>query len=305
MAFTYSQPFPRELITHVTAILGDKGRMWLDDLPSLVDELSGSWNLTVDAPFPAGEFNFVAPATRHRGDPAVLKIAPPYTDAEYIGEADFLEHRNGHGIVRLLERDHRRRAILIERALPGKNLSELFTGSESQAVGPAIDVLRTLLGEPPRQTMTRTLDRWFSGMRRAAGTAFPSDYVAKAFDIYERLSSQTGRTFYLHGDYHPGNIVSADRSPYLAIDPKGIVGHIGYDIAVFLNNFHWWQETEADIDKRLDDALEQFSSAFGIDERELREWSFAQTVLGAWWNFDDMPEMYESSTVAKADIWNV
>jgi hypothetical protein len=48
-----------------------------------------------------------------------------------------------------------------------------------------------------------------------------------------------------------------------------------------------------------------FSDAFEIDPRELREWAFAQMVLGTWWNYDDMPQLYEPSTLAKADIWNV
>jgi streptomycin 6-kinase len=300
----YSHPFPDELILHVTTIPAGKGRAWLDDLPRLIDELCELWDVTVDAPFAAGEYNFVAPALRHDGELAVLKIAPPFDDNEYIGEAEFLRHRNGSGIVRLLERDRERRAILIERAVPGKNLAELFTGRESLAIEPAIEVLRSILGDAPSDYEPLTLDHWFGGMRRASGTAFPSDYVARAFGIYERLSRQPGRTYYLHGDYHPGNVVSAEGGTYLAIDPKGIVGHIGYDIAVFLNNFRSWQDAAPDIAERLDYAVREFSSAFEIDEREIREWAYAQMVLGAWWNFADMPELYDGSVV-KADIWNV
>jgi streptomycin 6-kinase len=72
----------------------------------------------------------------------------------------------------------------------------------------------------------------------------------------------------LHGDYHPGNVVNATRESYLAIDPKGIVGHIGYDIAVFLNNFHWWQEQRPDIRERIAPAVEQFSN--GVRHRSAR-----------------------------------
>jgi streptomycin 6-kinase len=305
MVDSYSHPFSQELITHVTAILGETGRAWLHDLPSLVNDLSAIWQLDVDAPFAAGEYNLVAPAMRGDGQPVVLKIAPPFADNEYIGEANFLSHRQGQGIVRLLERDPERRAILIERALPGKNLVELFTGSESEAIRPAIDVLRSILSEPPVDTMPKTLDQWFAGMRAAAGTDFPADYVAKAFEIYERLSPQPERTFYLHGDFHPGNIVDATRERFLAIDPKGVVGHVGYDIAVFLNNFHWWQETLSDVKQRLDRAVDKFAVAFGIQPHELHEWAFAQMVLGAWWNFSGMPDHYDKRTVAKADIWDV
>jgi streptomycin 6-kinase len=108
----------------------------------------------------------------------------------------------------------------------------------------------------------------------------------------------------LHGDFHPANIVSATREPFLVIDPKGIAGPVGYEIAVFLNNYHWWQETRADIRIRLDSAVRQFSAAFDIEPTELRQWAFAQMVLGAWWTFDEMPEIYQNEVV-KADVWDI
>jgi streptomycin 6-kinase len=85
---------------------------------------------------------------------------------------------------------------------------------------------------------------------------------------------QRDRILYLHGDFHPANIVNATRAPYLAIDAKGIVGHIGYDIACFLNNFHWWQDEKPDVDERLENAVSQFADSFDIDPFELRQWAF-------------------------------
>ena len=99
-------------------------------------------------------------------------------------------------------------------------------------------------------------------------------------------------------------MVSATRERFLAIDPKGIVGPIGYDIAVFLNNFHWWQEERADIKERLDHAVRKFAESFDIDAYDLRCWAFAQMVLGAWWTFDEMPDIYQNE-VAKADVWDI
>ena len=107
-----------------------------------------------------------------------------------------------------------------------------------------------------------------------------------------------------HGDFHPGNIVSAKRAPYLVIDPKGMIGHIGYETAVFLNNYHWWQEDAPEIRDRLNIAIEKFSVALDLDPFELRQWAFSQMVLSAWWTFDEMPGIYNNE-VAKADIWDV
>jgi streptomycin 6-kinase len=118
------------------------------------------------------------------------------------------------------------------------------------------------------------------------------------------LSKQLNKTYYIHGDFHPGNVVAADRAAYLAIDPKGIVGHIGYDIAVFLNNLEWWQRKHPDVREFLQTAIEQFSTAFSINKREIREWAFAYMVIGAWWSFDEMPEHYDNEVVL-SDVWGV
>ena len=50
--------------------------------------------------------------------------------------------------------------------------------------------------------------------------------------------------------------------------------------------------------------MKYYRIAFEIEAREIREWAYAQMVLGAWWNFADMPLHYDGS-VGKADVWNV
>lgn len=304
MKGTYSHPLPSELGTHVSAICGPDGDEWLAGIPRKVDELSELWSIDVNEPFATGEFNFVAPATRlHDGKLAVLKISPPYTDQEYLREAEFLRVRDGRGAVLLVEQDIERRAILIERAVPGANLAEIFADSKPEAIAPAITVLHNLLEPRPDVTHVKTIDEWFHGLRRFHGTGFPADYAKKALSIYEKLTA-AGSKYYLHGDFHPANVVNASREPYLAIDPKGVIGHVGYDIAVFLNNYHWWQESDPNIQAKLDNAVRQFSAAFDLSPLELRQWAFTQMVLGAWWSFDEMPDHYDGA-VAKADVWNV
>jgi streptomycin 6-kinase len=295
---------PSELVKHVSEGLGDVGRQWLVDVPGFVRHLEAAWKVSVGEPIPTGEFNFVAPATGANGESFIIKIAPPYVDGECYAEAAFLRHHDGKGCVRLLKQDRDARAMLLERAVPGLNLSEEFAGCEMDAVAPSIAVLMEIHAPPPVDGVEIiSLDKWFSNLERARGSRFPGEYAEKALDIYARLSARGPKT-YLHGDFHPGNIVTATRQPYLAIDPKGIVGHVGYDIAVFLTNLHWWQQDKPDIKERLRVAVRQFSEAFGIPEIELRQWAYASQVLGAWWTFDEMRALY-SGGVVKADIWDV
>ena len=212
---------------------------WLDQLPERVAAIELEWRISIGQPFPAGEFNFVAPAVRDLTEEVVIKIAPPFPDGEFYSEAAWLRARDGQGAVRLLNVDRDSRAMLIERALPGRNLAEAFSIREGKLAGPAIELLAELeMPVPSDLSNVILLDNWFANLERAVGTEFPGNYVEKALRYYRELSAGSENA-YLHGDFHPGNIVTAGRSPYLAIDPKGIVGRVGYDIAVFLNNLHW------------------------------------------------------------------
>ena len=50
----------------------------------------------------------------------------------------------------------------------------------------------------------------------------------------------------MHGDLHHDNIVSAQREPWLVIDPKGLVGDPGYETGPFINNPYGRMETWPD-----------------------------------------------------------
>jgi streptomycin 6-kinase len=305
MTGKFTDSIPSELVSHVTVGCGDRGVRWLAELSSTIKELETQWSLTVNDPFPGIEYNFVAPATTHDGADVVVKIAPPWDPVEILGEGAYLRDRDGVRCARLLEESSEHRALLIERIFPGKTLTEHFAGREPEAVVPAIEVLQAVLKPVPQGIEHITpVDHWFDRFRqRYASADFPAHYAGKALEIYDRLSADPKRIFYLHGDYHPGNVVTAGDS-FCVIDPKGWAGHVGYEIAVFLNNFHWWQEKKPDIRELLATAVDLFAEAFDLDPFEIREWAYAQMVIGAWWNFNDMPELYDGS-VAKADIWDV
>jgi streptomycin 6-kinase len=305
MTDTLGHSLPDDLVTHITTICGVSGEAWFEKLPQIVLELEGQWEITVGKPFPGIEYNFLAPAVTHAGQPVVVKIAPPFDRTEIYGEAKYLRTHGGQGAIELLAEDRNRRAILIEHALPGEALFQRFKDEPSECIEPAIEVLGSILRPPPSDMAdVDTLENWFNNFRRYVETEFPKRHAEKAFAIYERLSCQPDRIFYLHGDFHPGNIVTASRAPFLAIDPKGIVGHLGYDIAVFLNNLSWWQKNDPALDKLLEFAIGRFADAFEFGEQELREWAYVSMVIGAWWNFEDMPDLYDSA-VAMSDIWRV
>ena len=295
---------PDELVKHVTAICGESGVAWLSDLPRIAAELEERWNVTTEPAFEKGEYNFVAPARSETVD-AVLKVSPPYSQIEIFAEAEFLRKLNGNGAARLLQEDRENRAILIERIRPGVTMDVYFADDPFACVEPAIKVLKTILTPPPYPPAEAQLFYdWHFRFQRSLDTEFPYEYANKALTIFDGLFQDDERTYHLHGDFHPGNVISSGDSDFVVIDPKGLVGHVTYDISVFLNNLHWWQKEKYGVQERLFRAARQFGEAFGIDELTIREAAYAGMVIGAWWNFEDMPELYDNEVVL-ADIWDV
>jgi streptomycin 6-kinase len=296
---------PERFARNTLGLHGARGEQWLNDLQRIIRELEGNWSLKAEKPFQNLSYNYVAPCVCANGGEAVLKIALPLDNPEIFNEARFLQMANGKGAVKLLKIDETHRAILLERLLPGKNLKEIYAGAESKAVETAVKTLREIIKEPPANSAFRQLDDWFDNFfKKAPKTRFPSDFTNKTRKFFKQLNSVSKQKFLIHGDFHHENILSASREPFLVIDPKGIVGDIGYEISVFLNNHLWWLASESNLRDKLNDAVRRFSEAFEIEPRILRRWAFAQIVLSEWWTFDENGENWENE-LALAEIWEV
>ena len=296
---------PEKFTRNTLGLCGKSGEQWLKNLPEIISEIEENWSLKTQRHFPNLSYNYVAPCVCDDGVDAVLKIALPLNNPEIYSEARFLQTANGIGAVRLLKLDDDRRAILLERLKPGKNLKEIYRADESQAVEAAIKNLRSLIKKPPQNSKFLRLENWFDNFfTKARETNFPSEFQMKSREFYGKLSSASKQKFLIHGDFHHENILSATREPFLAIDPKGIVGEIGYEIAVFLNNHLWWLANDTNLKNRLNDAVQKFSEAFKIESRDLRRWAFAQIVLSAWWTFEDNGENW-AKELSFAQFWEV
>ena len=296
---------PHNFVKNTIALCGERGKIWLETLPQIIANLEDSWSITAGKHFRNLSFNYVATATLPDGEPAVLKIGLPLDDVEIFGEAKYLQTLDGNGAARLLQFDRKAQAALLERLQPGATLKSVCKKDQSRTVQVTIDILKRIIRPVPSdQSDFVQLDRWFSGLKRHAGTNFPEDYAVKALSFYEELSQDTKNIFLIHGDLHHDNILSAKREPFLVIDPKGIIGHIGYDIGVFLNNHHNWLEWNTRLEGKLDKAVADFASAINIGEMEIRKWAYCQMVLSWWWTFDEMPDTF-GGELGLSDIWKV
>jgi len=298
------EQLPVNFTETISSAYGEAGSRWLAGLPTVIAEIAQDWQVSVGEHYPRLSYHFVAPVICDDGTSAVLKIGFPEENQEMLNEVDALQHIGGHRMLKLLRFDPRRRAMLLEKLEPGDNLKTVFKGNEIGAVDVAIDIMQKLWRGPPDGNTFPRLEDWFNNcFEKAVDTEFPPKYVKKAAAFFEELNL-TGRRVLLHGDLHHENILSAEREPFLAIDPKGITGNFGYEMNAFLINHRRWMKSDPELKEKLNAAIDRFSGAFDMTPEAIRKWTFAQNVLSAWWTFEENSINWKRE-LELAEIWDV
>lgn len=280
---------PEDFAYTQAALHGEAGLAWLDSLPALTEEFGRRWSLSVSPPFPNLSYNWVAPALREGGTPTVLKLSFP-GEKEFGTEAAALEVFEGGGICRLLALDLDKGAMLLERLQPGTPLTTVEDDEKATAIAAA--VMRKLWRPAPANHNFPAVSDWARGFDRLrkrfdGGTGpMPKGLVEKAESLFAELLDSQGEPLLLHGDLHQENILTARREPWLAIDPKGVVGEAAYDTAALLHNPVEALDTP-DPRRLLGRRLDVLSSELGLDRARIRAWGLAQAVLAAYWGLED------------------
>lgn len=306
MSKNYRFDLPEQFARNIVGLYGVKGEKWLADLPEILLQASGKWRLSKDVrPFRNLTFNFVAVCDDEpTGAEVVLKIGVPEENSSIRREKNALEAFDGKGAVKVLAFDENLCAMLLEKVAPGETLAEVFPADEIKAVRAAVETIKKLPRRPANKSEFPPLENWTEDLAKAQKTTFEPQKVSEARRIFKDLREPPENRLLLHGDVHFDNILSARREPFLLIDPKGCVGEIGYEIAVFLNDLAGWTNHLPNQKAVLRQAVEIFSESFNLEISELNRWAFAQAILAAWWMFEDFGRDWENY-VACAKMWKL
>jgi streptomycin 6-kinase len=253
----------------------EDGLAWLERLPGLIRGCAEAWELRLDSPFAYAQASIAMPATRAGGERVVLKVQFPHREATH--EAEALRRWDGSGAVRLLAHDPDRSALLLEPCEPGDALS-------TAPPDLAFEVLAELLprlwveADAPFTRLEDEASWWASTLERdweVRGRPGDPRLVEEALAAIEDLSRTQPERVLVHQDLHGDNVLSAAREPWLAIDPKPLVGERAFSLAPIVRSDELGHSREQVI-RRLDDLSERL----GVDRERARRWTIAQTV--AW-----------------------
>jgi streptomycin 6-kinase len=225
---------PERLARTVAAWEGEAGRAWLAALPDTVAERLERWGLTAERVLaPGGQISMVVLVRTEDGTPAVLKAG--MVTRESAQEHAALAHWDGRGAARLLRADPEAGVLLLERLHADVSLRSL---AGPKAMLEAAEVVRRLWvppaeGHPFTSVAARTA-ALAELLRERRGQPWAADarpLVDEALELHAALVADPPEEVLLHGDYHHGNVLAGDRMPWLAIDPKPLVGERAYDLA--------------------------------------------------------------------------
>lgn len=246
------------------------GRAWLATLPELVPAVAARWSLTLGEPFGAeASCSWVAPCTRADGSDAVLKLGWLHMESE--DEIQAMRFWNGDPTAYLLEADKAINAMLLERCSPGTVLRMLPLETQDEILA---GLLRRLWRPPAEPYIFRPLAEMvdlyiFEAEERSPKWLDPA--IARAgIQAYRSLIESTTDHVLLATDLHAGNVLRADREPWLVIDPKPFVGDPAYDATQHL--FNCMERLKADPQG----TIERFVTLLDLDAERVSLWSFAR-----------------------------
>lgn len=253
---------------------GEAGRRWVNSLPARIDELCEIWNLKVEGPPMYGEWGLVF-AVRGPDTPAVLKVTWPDGDGTLERAVTALSLWDGRGAVRLLRADVERHALLLERLDSAADLSRV-------GVGEALHVAGTLLrrlavpapaGFPSLGTVARQIASSLPRRWERQGHPLPRQVVERTADLASNLAPSVGGLL-VNWDIHDGNVLRAEREPWLVIDPQTLAGDLEYGVAQLL----WWRLEEIEAHGGVEWALDRIVDAAGLDAKLTRAWAYVRTA---------------------------
>ena len=222
------------------------------------------------------------------GTHVVLKLTTGADDELNSGKV--LMAFGGSGAVRVLESDVG--AVLLEQLDPGEQLVNLVRrGDDNEATRILADVIEKLAHHTPPVECPAVTD-WGRGFNRylenssAYHSHLPHELVREAQLIYDDLASSQRTTMLLHGDLQHYNVLFDHNRGWVAIDPKGVVGELEYEVGALLRNPVDQPELFANI-ATIERRLQILTSRLRLDHSRIVRWSFAQAILSTIWNFED------------------
>ncbi|HEX6650310.1 MAG TPA: aminoglycoside phosphotransferase family protein, partial [Pyrinomonadaceae bacterium] len=165
----------------------------------------------------------------------VLKLTKQAGDESHSGKV--LRAFGADGAVRVYEAETG--AVLLERLEPGEHLVSLVKRGDDEAATQVLLQVVAKLAHHEAPAECPTVGDWGRGFDRYLNSGdqrIQRELVHQAHELFKDLVSTQRTTMLLHGDLQHYNVLFDSRRGWVAIDPKGVIGELEYEIGAILRN---------------------------------------------------------------------
>lgn len=304
---TIGSSLPRKFTQNISRTFGESGRVFLEQLPLVVEILVSRWTLR-NMWIPENlSYNFVAFAQSDQYGMVVVKIAAD--QEEFETEVQYALEHNNPATRRVLDVDFSAHAMLLEHIEPGYNLDEIADKTEQAAI--AIDVI----SNNPQLMTDRNhsypsykdwMDRSMyltQKMKRITGSI--EKFQQQAVMLYDELHAKYRDTYLLHGDLHHENILFSKYAGWKVIDPKGVVDLRYLEIGRYIRNDLWRIDPEYGdtAENRLGELSRSFAAALESTMETVYTAVYIDAVLSNSWSLEgSMSDSELEKEIAEAEM---
>src|SRR5262245_14299616 len=253
------------------------------ELWNRVADRIATWRVVVER-FSETE-NSVLAFGQQDGRPVVLKVIRSRGEEWRSGWV--LDAFEGRGVARVHE--YVEGAMLLERLSPGQSLLTMAQrGADGDATAVLAETIRKMSPRRPPDGGPTARD-WGERFERHSGggdSQVPKDLGSAADRMYEELCGSQRDVRLLHGDLHHDNLLFDAQRGWLAVDPKGVLGELEYEVGAALRNPIERPElfSGPSIIRRR---VECFTRELSLDSTRVLSWAFTQAVLSTIWLRED------------------
>ncbi|MFC0471098.1 aminoglycoside phosphotransferase family protein [Halalkalibacter kiskunsagensis] len=261
-----------------------KGEAWLQQLPKLIQYCEQKWSIKLKEPYFLS-INYVAPATMEDGTEIVVKICIP--DEGFLNELEALQLFANDRMVSLIDSDKRYGIIVLKKLSPGHTLAEV--NNDEDACYIAAHLIKAITKPAPVHTRIPTTGSREEQLRQLVYVnpngvgPISQQTLDQALRIFTYLHQTTKFYKLLHGDFHHYNVLASENGTWTAIDPKGLIGEVEYDLIQYMLNKLPVHNAYDVIKKRV----EIFTEELHLDKERLLLWGYCHTVLATAWTVDE------------------
>ncbi len=180
---------------------------------------------------------------------------------------------NGDPTVLLLEADQELGAMLLERCHPGTPLRAAPEPEQDLILARLqLRLRRRPVAPHPFRPILALTSQWSTDTLAQVAQWPDHGLVREGLRLFAELPKGAPAEALLATDRHAGNVLRAQREPWLAIDPKPFVGDPAFDATQHLLN------CAARLKADPLGTIQRFSDLLELDDQRVRLWVFARAA---------------------------